>query len=107
MSGLGECFFQVYSFPVIEIQDLGFDYDFCFTFLYLVAAFFQGSLDYICSDTCLFSSSWKRGSGTSEQLCTSEIEDGRKLYDWRERGKGVSFPHMRRKTKLRPGNWAF
>lgn len=46
MSGLGwrggEYFFHMYSFfffTVIEIQDLGFDHDFCFAFLYPVALF--------------------------------------------------------------------
>lgn len=77
-----------------------FDRDFCFTFLYPVASVFRGSVDCICGDICLFSGSWKSDSGTSD---VQETEGGRKLYDWRERGRRVSFPHVRRKTKLRPG----
>lgn len=97
VSGLrGEYFFHMYSFfffSVIEIQNLGFDHDFCFTFLYPVAFFSQESLDYICSDTCLFSSSWKRESGTNEP------EGGRKMYGCKERGKRISFSLHEKKNK--------
>lgn len=84
-------FLFFFFFSVIEIQDLGFDSDFCFTFLCLVAIFSQESLDCIRSDTCLFNSSWKRGNGTSE------TGGSRKMYDCWERGKRISFsPHEKK-----------
>lgn len=98
VSGLrGEYFFHMYSFffflLLLKFRTLDLTMISALHSCILLLFFSQESLDYICSDTCLFSSSWKRDSGTNEP------EGGRKMYGCKERGKRISFSLHEKKNK--------